>query len=92
MHQMSKKSGYTEAYNEIFERAGMSLQDDVNIVYLEKHKGAHTKVYKQYVLDYLTGATEGLTGEEAKTALTRTLNELKNQLLQNPRMPYKGGL
>ena len=52
---MSKKSGYTEAYNEIFERAGMSLQDDVNIVYLEKHKGAHTKVYKQYVLDYLTG-------------------------------------
>lgn len=43
----SEKSGFTAKYQELFDLAGMSLQDDDNIVPLEGHKGAHTKVYKQ---------------------------------------------
>lgn len=61
---------------------------------LEGHSGAHTKVYKQYVLDALRKSTKGLSEDVAtyKDALTKTLGELKNQLLENPRMPFKGGL
>lgn len=70
----------------------MSLHDDANKIFLEGHGGAHTKAYKQYVLDYITQATEGLSGQTAKDALTRALNDLKDQLIKNPKMPYKGGL
>jgi hypothetical protein len=70
----------------------MSLDDEANKVFLKGHKGAHTKVYKQYVLDYITNATEDLSGSAARTALIKALNDLKEQLKINPRMPYKGGL
>ena len=70
----------------------MTLKDDANVIFLQGHSGAHTKVYKQYVLDYITNATKGLSGDECKEALTKALSELQEQLLNNPRMPYKGGL
>lgn len=59
---------------------------------MDQKSGAHTKVYKQYVLDYLESATKGLNGDKAKEALTEALEELKKQLIENPKMPYKGGL
>jgi len=87
------KSGFTEAYEAIFKEAGMTLKDPTNIVDLVGHSGGHTVAYKQYVLDYLKRATSGLTSMESKNAaLKSALNELKEQLLKNPRMPYKGGL
>ena len=85
-------SGYTEQYQKVFDQAGMSLQDDANIIYLEGHHGAHTKVYKEYVLNYITDAVGDKTGEEAKQALTGALNRIAEQLRQNPRMPYRGGM
>jgi hypothetical protein len=85
-------SGYTAQYEKIFKNAGMSLDDDENLIFLENHSGAHTNAYKQYVLRYLTNAIKGLKGDAAKEALTEALNELKEQLIENPRMPYKGGL
>ncbi|MGE5661901.1 MAG: RHS repeat-associated core domain-containing protein, partial [Ignavibacteriales bacterium] len=88
----SIKSGFTEAYKKIFDKAGMSLQDDANKIFLEGHSGAHTKAYKQYVLDYITQATEGLSGQTAKDALIRALKDLMGQMIKNPQMPYKGGL
>ena len=88
----SIKSGFTKAYEAIFKKAGMSLQDEANIIFLDGHSGAHTKSYKQYVLEYLTAATEGLTGKEYKEALVKALDDLKAQLKENPKMPYKGGL
>lgn len=88
----SKISGFTEKYSDIFKNAGMSMENAANKIYLEGHSGAHTKIYKQYVLNYLTNATEGLSGSQAYTALEQALNKLKTQLLNNPRMPYKGGM
>lgn len=85
-------SGFTAQYEKIFKNAGMSLQDDANLIFLENHSGAHTKVYKQYVLDYIETATKGLKGYKAKVALTAALENLKKQLIENPKMPYKGGL
>ena len=85
-------SGYTEQYDKIFRNAGMSLQDDANLMFLQNHSGAHTTAYKEYVLNTLTEATEGLSGNTAKDALIAALDKLKAQLLANPLMPYKGGL
>lgn len=60
---------------------------------LENHKGAHTKAYKKYVLERITDATDGLTEkEEIKDALINALRELRKELLENPRMPYRGGM
>lgn len=88
----SIKSGFTEAYKKIFDKAGMTLDDEANIVFLEGHSGAHTNAYKQYVLDTLLAATEGLSGSAYKEALLYALEDLRQQLLENPRLPYKGGL
>lgn len=85
-------SGFTAKYEKIFKNAGMNLQDDANLIFLEGHSGAHTKVYKQYILNYIINATKGLKGDAAKEALTKALTDLKDQLIKNPKMPYKGGL
>lgn len=90
----SKKSGFTAKYQELFDRAGMSLQDPDNIVELEGHKGAYTKKYKQKVLDYLTDVLSGIDKndkEKNEEALRNALKELRQLLLDNPRLPYKGG-
>lgn len=42
----------------------MSLQDPLNKMALSDHSGGYTIKYKQYVLDYLSDATDGLTGEK----------------------------
>lgn len=55
-------------------------------------KGTHTKIYKQFVLEYFQWATRGLKGEKAKEALINALKEICKQLIYNPKMPYKGGL
>lgn len=88
----SIKSGYTEEYEKVFEQAGMKLNDPANIIPLEGHSGAHTNKYKQYVLDYIKDAVGDLGGEEATKALKDALGDLAQQLIENPRMPYKGGL
>ena len=90
----SKKSGFTAKYQELFDRAGMSLQDPDNIVELEGHKGAHTKNYKQKVLNYLTNVLSRIDKndkEKNEEALRGALKKLRQLLLDNPRLPYKGG-
>ena len=90
----SVRSGFTAKYENLFDLAGMSLQDPDNIVLLEGHSGAHTKVYKQKVLKYLTDALKGIDkGDKKKNEemLRIALGELRQLLLDNPRLPYKGG-
>ncbi|MFY0562253.1 AHH domain-containing protein [Archangium lansingense] len=40
---------------EFFERAGMSLDDPVNIVYLRDHKGPHPEAYHREIFEGLRG-------------------------------------
>jgi hypothetical protein len=70
----------------------MALDDVTNQVFLKGHSGAHTNVYKEYVLNYLKTSTRGLKGTAYKDALNKALNQLKTQLIKNPKMPYKGGM
>lgn len=86
------KSGYTEQFETIFNNAGMTLDDAANKVFLENHSGGHTVKYKEYVLDKLENATRGLSGDDANKALNHVLNDLKTELTNNPRMPYKDGI
>ena len=68
----------------------MKLSDPENIVFLQGHKGAHTKKYKEDVLKRLEEATEGITPHTAKytAKVKETLKKLADDLLNNPRMPY----
>jgi len=81
------ESGFTDAYKKIFDRAGMSLNDPLNKMILPGHSGGHTKEYKQFVLRYITDATNGLSGEKAKAALTKALKDLREMLNMNQKMP-----
>ena len=90
----SVKSGFTAKYENLFDLAGMSLQDPDNIVLLEGHSGAHRKVYKQKVFDLLTNALKEVDKDDKKKneeMLRRELGKLRQLLLDNPRLPYKGG-
>jgi hypothetical protein len=70
----------------LFAKAGMSLQDEENLLDLAGHAGRHSNEYHQYVLDTLNDATKGLSGPAFREALVNALNELKNELLANPGM------
>jgi RHS repeat-associated protein len=91
------KSGYAQQFVEIFRRAGMTLQDDANLVYLPGHgqaeiAGAHSPAYREHVLRRLTSATQGLSGDTYGQALRAELQALKGDLLKNPAMVKGSGL
>jgi hypothetical protein len=88
----SIKSGYTEAFERIFKKAGMTLDDAANKVDLPGHAGRHSPKYHEYVLSRLRGATEGLSGTDAATALRAQLGTLRQELLANPDMVRGIGL
>jgi RHS repeat-associated protein len=88
----SVKSGLTQKFEQIFERAGMSLQDPANKVFIEGHAGRHARSYHQYVLGRLQQATEGLTRTEAGVALRAELEAIKLEIFANPEILKGVGL
>jgi RHS repeat-associated protein len=86
------KSGFTAAFERIFAKAGMKLDDVANKVLLPGHAGRHAPAYHQYVLGRLQQATHGLTGPQAAAALRAELNALAKELLANPSMVKGIGL
>jgi RHS repeat-associated protein len=54
--------GFTAAFERLFGRAGMTLNDDENLVRLAGHTGPHAPEYHQMVLDRLVAVTKGLQG------------------------------
>ena len=86
------KSGFTAAFERIFARAGMTLDDAANKVLLQGHVGRHAAAYHEYVLGRLLQATHGLTGAEAATALRAELSAVARELLANPNMVKGDGL
>ncbi|HYO54268.1 AHH domain-containing protein, partial [Archangium sp.] len=47
---------WTPRFETLFERAGMSLDDPANIVYLRDHKGPHPEAYHSEIFERLKGA------------------------------------
>ncbi|EPX56966.1 hypothetical protein D187_006720 [Cystobacter fuscus DSM 2262] len=50
---------WTPVFEELFEEAGMSLEDPKNIVYLRDHKGPHPREYHREVFKRLSDALKG---------------------------------
>jgi len=86
------KSGYTKELEKIFNKGGMSLEDEANKVFLEGHAGRHSDKYHRHVKERLEEATEGLSGDAYKEALQQELKTLKAELLRNPDMIRGTGL
>lgn len=82
-------SGWTERFLTLFAPAGMTLQDDANLLWHPLHgcrpyAGAHGARYNQWVYQRLLTAVEGLEGTDYAMALRAELAAIKQDLLQEP--------
>ncbi|HYO57574.1 AHH domain-containing protein, partial [Archangium sp.] len=72
---------WTPDFEALFARAGMSLEDPANIVYLQDHKGPHPEAYHSEIykrLDEALGTCR--TRAECRTKLVRALDELAGEV------------
>jgi RHS repeat-associated protein len=86
------KSGFTELFERIFARAGLSMQNVANKIPLPGHAGRHAPAYHQWVLNRLTGATSGLRGVQYRQALLDELDAIAQDLARNPELVRGVGL
>src|SRR3712207_3079208 len=81
-------AGWTPELRQIFERAGMDLNDPSNLVPLPGHSGPHGDAYHMWIMIELLAATDGLTGADCRSALQQRLGEIRQDLLDNPAMVH----
>jgi RHS repeat-associated protein len=88
----SINSGFTEQFKQLFSKAGLTLNNDINKIKVIGHKGRHSAKYHQWVLDRLTNATEGLRGSDYKDALIEELFAIGQDVVKNPQLLKGVGL
>ncbi|MBN8229850.1 AHH domain-containing protein [Corallococcus macrosporus] len=72
---------WSPKFQEIFDKAGMSLDDAANKVSVPGHRGPHPEAYHQRVFTALRDATEKCrTMQDCRVALTKVLRRLANQI------------
>jgi hypothetical protein len=72
---------WSPRFKQIFDKAGMSLNDPANLVRVKGHKGPHPQEYHQRIYDRLFEATKTCrTMEQCRTALTAELRRLGRQI------------
>jgi hypothetical protein len=68
---------WSPRFQEIFDKAGMSLNDPANIVRVKGHKGPHPREYHERIWRRLTDAERGCsTMQQCREALTAELRRL----------------
>ena len=72
---------WTPRFEELFARAGMSLRDPLNLIYLQEHANSHSEEYHQAIFDRLQATLEGCgdraaCGDVLRMALRRLAAEL----------------
>jgi hypothetical protein len=78
-NDISENNGgpWTPRFEEFFERAGMSLDDPANIVYLRDHKGPHPEAYHREIFKRLNDALRGCQPRAAcRDRLVRALDKI----------------
>jgi hypothetical protein len=82
-HLRARKAGrpWTVRFEELFDRAGMSLKDPLNLIYLQEHADSHSEAYHQAIFDRLQATLDGCgdretCGEVLRMALRRLAAEL----------------
>jgi hypothetical protein len=72
---------WTPRFEELFERAGMSLDDPANIVYLRDHQGPHPEAYHSEIFERLRDALRGCRPHaECRAKLARALDEIAKEV------------
>ncbi|RYZ16712.1 MAG: hypothetical protein EOO70_03805, partial [Myxococcaceae bacterium] len=75
---------WSPRFQEIFDRAGMSLDDPANKVRVPGHRGPHPEAYHQRVLRALEQATTGCGSiSNCRAVLTKELRSLASQITKN---------
>jgi hypothetical protein len=81
---------WTPRFKEIFDKAGMSMNDPANKVQLIGHKGPHPEAYHDAVYRRLSRATERCPNKrECELALRKALQELAAELARKESDLYK---
>lgn len=68
---------WTPRFREIFDNAGMSMEDAANRVHVPGHKGPHPQAYHERIFRRLYDVTDGLSGTAAESALRAELGNLR---------------
>lgn len=72
---------WTPVFELIFAKAGMSLQDPANLVYLAGHQGPHPEAYHVDIYERLEAAVAGCKGQdECRSRLTAELKRLAGEV------------
>ncbi|QRN97351.1 AHH domain-containing protein [Archangium violaceum] len=72
---------WTPRFQELFDRAGMSLNDPANFVRIRGHKGPHPQEYHEEVYDRLNAATlECRSIQQCREALVAELRALASEI------------
>jgi hypothetical protein len=72
---------WSPRFQEIFDKAGMSLNDPANIVRVPGHKGPHPQEYHERIMRRLARATEDCsTMQQCREALTAELKRLAREI------------
>ncbi len=81
-NESSARGGpWTPRLKELFDKAGMSMEDPANKVRIRGHKGPHPEAYHKEVYRRLYDAVKNCeTTAQCQTALTRELGKLAEQL------------
>lgn len=97
LHHIATYFGeYGQKFEAIFRQAGITgkstkevLGYAKNLVELVGHRGRHTKTYHEFVYDYLKTEVGNKVGTNARDALDKALEFLREELTKNPRLPYQ---
>jgi hypothetical protein len=77
----SRGGPWTPRFERIFAKAGMSLEDAANKVYLLKHAGPHSEAYHTEVFERLSDAVRKCPNKDAcKIELKKALNKIADQV------------
>jgi RHS repeat-associated protein len=81
---------YTQRFEEIFENGGMTLEDELNKVYLPGHRGPHPE-YNKEVFNILTRALKDIPAhtDQYRQILENTLTEIGTKTLEAGTRLYK---
>jgi len=81
---------WTPVFKKLFDRAGMSLDDPKNRIYLQGHKGPHPEEYHAAVFDVLQEAIDGCqTPPACRSKLVNALDRLAGRICTPGSQLYK---
>ena len=78
---------WSKTFENLFNKGGLKLDDDINKILLPSHAGPHPDKYHQWVLERLTNATKRLRKPESiRSALENELTAIAKDFRKNPKL------